>query len=88
MRERLKVMGNSYGYWTVIGESEPRLYNRGSKTVKFRSVTVRCVCGITRSVVLQNLTQERSKSCGCRKKDMISKAMKGRRRYSYGTLRV
>lgn len=80
MRERLKVMGNQYGYWTVIGESAPRLYNRGKTKVKFRAVTVKCVCGITRSVVLQNLTQERSKSCGCQKKAMISKALKGRRR--------
>lgn len=67
MGSRLQIdPGTMFANWTVIGESEPVYYVKAGRTVPSRAIVVRCVCGTIRSVLLHNLSNKRSKSCGCR----------------------
>lgn len=51
-----------YGRWTIIGEAPCGNWNQ-------QRVLCRCECGTQREVILQTLTNGRSKSCGCYKNE-------------------
>jgi hypothetical protein len=53
----LGMIGRQFGEWTVLA------YDRPGPTPYF---TVRCSCGLTRSIRAAKLRKGRSKSCGCR----------------------
>lgn len=59
-----------FGYWTIISES-PADYP-GAK----RTVVARCQCGTVKSVLAQNLLNNKSQSCGCRQKQIASQFKK------------
>jgi len=72
----MNVVGQRYNYWNVIDDADPVLYPKGNPTIPHRAVVVKCVCGTVRSVLLQNLRNHRSKSCGCMKAYMQREARK------------
>ncbi len=59
---RVNLIGNRYGYYTVIGQAETR--HKGTKNSVCYWVC-RCDCGNIREVSTSNLTKGHSKSCGC-----------------------
>ena len=72
-RPRIDLTGMEVGYWKVLSYSD-------------RKWVCRCICGKERSVKAQALIERTSKSCGCRKEELVSAAFTkkhGRRaRYS------
>lgn len=68
--------GMRFGHWTILSEDKPRpatatLFADGRHvTLKRRVVIAKCDCGTVRSVLLQSLLGLKSRSCGCKKKDM------------------
>lgn len=62
--------GDKFGRLTVIKEVEPYIPPCGKKARKF---LCKCVCGKEVFVVLQNLRNNRTTSCGCYHKEKIRK---------------
>jgi hypothetical protein len=60
-------VGDKFGRWTVISQSEPRIYR--DKTKKTASVHIMwsciCECGVSSAVSEMNLKNSKSTSCGC-----------------------
>ena len=71
MPKRLEVAGTMFGSWTVIEDADPVYYTKNGKKVPSRAVVVRCDCGTIRSVLLLNLCNQRSRSCGCKRKRVM-----------------
>lgn len=67
MSRRVDLMGKKFGAWNVI---EYLGMNKRFQPIWF----CRCDCGTERQVVGQTLRNGKSKSCGCKKPDAISKA--------------
>lgn len=69
-------MAKRFGYWTVIGLTDPGGRSDGGK-IPYR--LARCRCGTVRSVSLANLKSGKSKSCGCfrRKRTTETKIVHG-----------
>lgn len=67
MREPIKV-GQRFGRWMVTGPVAP-----GTRTTRAR-VEVRCDCGSARSVIVVELRNGRSKSCGCLHREVAAAA--------------
>lgn len=52
-------IGDEYGYWTIIGDSDKHGYNNSTY------VKCKCICGKIKDVDFSNLKRGNSKSCGC-----------------------
>ena len=58
---RLNLEGKTFGYWTVL---------EYSKTIKKHAYwKCQCICGKVKNILSSNLIKEKSKSCGCRRKN-------------------
>lgn len=64
MREKIDITGMQFGDWTVLYEEPKEGYDRIWRC--------RCVCGTEKSVFQGNLTQGKSKGCGCSARDRLS----------------
>lgn len=73
MPTRIKVeKGDKYGRWTVIKEAKKKNYTR--------MALCKCDCGSIKKVRLSNLRSGKSKSCGCYKKELLTKHGAGHNR--------
>ena len=70
MSKPLDVVGQKFGRYLVIAKSDKR-----SKAMK-QMVLCRCDCGVEKEVVVSNLTNGLSKSCGCLKNEQLSERRK------------
>lgn len=74
MGKRLEIKsGDTFGKWTVLEETEPRVNRCGTKTRIFRCV---CECGTVRLVQLDNLHGGTSRSCGCLMREVSADNMR------------
>lgn len=64
------LTNNSYGTWTVVSRGKPYLRSNGWNDGYYWNCV--CDCGTKRSVLGKSLTGNRSKGCGCYKKDLQS----------------
>lgn len=69
---KLDLVGKSFGYLTVLRESDTKKNNK-------RSWVVKCICGKEKVVYTSQLRSKNIKSCGCRGGDW-SKAGNGSRK--------
>jgi hypothetical protein len=68
--------GEKFGRWTVI--SEPLKHKRtDGKKVRIY-YWCRCICGVERKVLQQNLLNGRSESCGCWNREKAAERMRNR----------
>jgi len=66
MPAALKIpAGTKFGRLTVIRETERKLVGIGDKKQSKRQFYCRCECGNKINVIVENLTNNRTKSCGC-----------------------
>ena len=66
--------GEKYGRLTIIGEAEPHIQPSGQK---HRMVLVQCSCGSDPfEVLLSNLRNGNTTSCGCVRKEKTKERMK------------
>lgn len=66
--------GQNFTHWTVLKETEGYFDKKGEKAD--RSFLCKCLCGKEKSVNLQSLVTEQSKSCGCQGRPKIEKVKK------------
>ena len=64
--KKVDLVGEKFCRWTVISKAK----NKGKNT----AWNCLCECGTERSVLTYNLTSGKSSSCGCRQKEVASKA--------------
>lgn len=57
-------------YWTPIEEAEMYVDRKGNQ---FRVLRCKCRCGVVKDVLLSNITQKKSKSCGCHRTELHTK---------------
>lgn len=73
-------VGNRYGKLVVVEEAEP-LITGSEKKIKSRRVKCQCDCGNTKTVLLLNMKQGRTTSCGCVKASRVSHGMSDTKEY-------
>lgn len=76
MGKRLNIneyIGKTYGFLTVLEDRGYHVTKGGTRKSK---VLVKCVCGVQKEVVLNQLKQKRQKSCGCKNKPDATKHSK------------
>lgn len=84
--EIAKLIGGHFGRYTVIGEDAPRGYQR--------RLICKCECGTVKTVLMSNLKNGTTVSCGCRKKEATRENRIALRKYKdatgkrFGSLRV
>jgi hypothetical protein len=66
--KKLTNVNQQYGYWTVLGKSSPNIVK--SDKTHWRC---RCVCNSILHVRADSVTSGKSKSCGCRRSEDLSK---------------
>ena len=69
-RPKGSLIGRKFGRLFVIGQAASKIYSHWTRTVW---VCV-CRCGVVKKIVGSSLKRGLSKSCGCRKRDLIVKA--------------
>ena len=70
-RKKLEIKtGERYGRLTIEEEVEPYIYSSGRKDRRFRC---RCDCGSPTIVLLKDLRNGSTQSCGCLQKEVVSK---------------
>ena len=67
------LIGNRYGKLIVISRAEDQLFPSGKKRVRW---LCQCECGNTRVALANNLRRGAITSCGCLKKEMLSRKSK------------
>lgn len=65
--------GEKFGRWTVI--SEPLKHKRADRKKARIYYLCRCICGVEREVLGQNLNNGESKSCGCWNRQLAAQRM-------------
>lgn len=68
-----ELIGKTFSRLTVISETDPLIKKRGTRDNR---VLCRCSCGNEVKVITYNLKNGNTKSCGCLKKELISKRSK------------
>ena len=68
MRKYVDLSGKTFNFLTVIEEVEP-VYNRFN--CKIRKWKCKCICGKEGIYIGNNLKNNSTKSCGCKKKEII-----------------
>lgn len=63
-----KMVGQSYGKWTVVGGATSRNYQP--------YVSAKCECGTVRDVCAYSLRSGASKNCGCVRKNVLGDAVR------------
>ena len=66
--KKLTNVNKQFGYWTVLGESSPKIIKSDKKHWHCR-----CVCNRKFHVRADSVTSGKSKSCGCRRSEDLSK---------------
>lgn len=61
---RKSYVGQTFGRWYVAGDAPDR--------DGLRFIICRCTCGVTKTIRLSNIVQNRSKSCGCLKHEILT----------------
>ena len=66
------TFGEAYGstYWTPLYEAEPYVDSKGNR---FRVLHCKCKCGTEKDVLMSNVTQGKSVSCGCHRSELNSR---------------
>jgi hypothetical protein len=62
------MSGDRYGYWTLTGKS----FVGEKKPIYVECI---CICGTVKFIMLREVVNNRSKSCGCKKADIQRKNM-------------
>lgn len=55
-------LGSKYNYFTLVGKTDKRVSNGGGQIVRCE-----CICGTVKDVILANILNGSTKSCGCMK---------------------
>ena len=63
--EGIIMTGERYGFWEFVGDKD---------TGKNPRVIAKCICGNIKSVFYHSVTSGKSKSCGCKAKELLSEA--------------
>lgn len=64
MGKRLEIKaGDTFGKWTVLEETEPRIYTNGKRRSVKRMFVTRCECGKVGHVSLHDLVLSKSRMC-------------------------
>lgn len=64
MGKRLEIKaGDKFGKWTVLEETEPRIYTSGKRRLLTRMFATRCECGKAGHVSAHDLVHEKSRGC-------------------------
>ena len=67
-KTREDLVGRIFGYWTILENAEDRIFGTQRKQV----VVAKCRCGTIKSVLVQNILNKKSQSCGCLQKERAS----------------
>lgn len=70
MPKKVNILGEKYGRLTVLSEVEP--YTSPSGKSKARKFLCQCDCGNQKEIVMRDLRNGSSKSCGCLHKQIVS----------------
>lgn len=81
MPSLIDLTGQRFGRWTVLKKAPPRQSGIGAFWV------CKCDCGNTKEVLGASLKKGDTKSCGCYRKELVSKAMSAHK-YPYPRLRT
>lgn len=67
-KAREDLVSRVFGYWTILENAADRIYGSQRKQV----VVAKCRCGKIKSVLAQNVLNNKSQSCGCLQKERAS----------------
>lgn len=70
MYKKLDLLGKKFGRLTVVSEAEPKHTEYGNR----RRWLCLCDCGNYTTVDQTNLVSDRSKSCGCYRKELVTQS--------------
>jgi len=71
-KTREDLVGRIFGYWTILDNAEDKIFSTQRKQV----VVAKCRCGKIKSVLVQNILNKKSQSCGCLQKERASAWMR------------
>ena len=70
MGKKLDLVGQVFGYLTVIKEGETHINPKGKKIYRWLCL---CSCGVKKEVIGSKLRRGDTTSCGCYQKEIVSK---------------
>lgn len=68
------LTGQTIGFWTVLEQGETVKQPNGISYITWKC---RCICGIEREIPAHSLIRKKSLSCGCKRKELVSKKLLG-----------
>lgn len=69
---RENLIGETFGYLTVIDFAKDRIGSSGKPIVRFKC---QCICGTVKDIDSAELKKGTVKSCGCKRNELLSKAI-------------